>query len=206
MLALSCLYLTGDNPLFPSGAESNREAKETIELFYRGFQGDDQVLASVVKNGNAGFLSNYRFYYGRLESKKILRIKTPDSTHKEVTVKVTATGKSSPYTDTILLELIRDKWLVSKYWSTSIENLADTSIKPKSLRQSVSFAQALFVLGRFAYPTTIFTSLPLTAIILRTVLPAVAFFTLSRAKAFSCMAASSSPFSIMMRSTILPLT
>ncbi|NEW09375.1 hypothetical protein GK047_25865 [Paenibacillus sp. SYP-B3998] len=129
--AIFGLYLYNQNPNAPKHAA----ARDTLIKFYDLYVTSAERTGEFFPDGNPQLVIHYRFWYGDIQSYRIVKIRDIDhpkqksisdvpvkGKQKEALVEVMVKGKSSPYMDTVTLELIEGKWLIVDYWSTSQED------------------------------------------------------------------------------------
>ncbi|NQX69484.1 hypothetical protein HQN90_25460 [Paenibacillus alba] len=129
--AAFALYLYNQSPNAPKHAT----ARDTMIKFYDLYVASANDTGEFFPDRNAQMVMQYRFWYGDIQSYRIVKIRDIDhpkqksifevrvkGKQKEALVEVVAKGKSSHYVDTVTLELIEGKWLIVDYWSTSQED------------------------------------------------------------------------------------
>lgn len=123
-VVLLCIAILIFNGRTDPQSARHAQARNTIENFYNAYKQDIGYTTPYLTTSPA-YLANYRFYYGDIQDYTIESIKDSGSGRKIASVKVRTKkqdGIDVAYTDTLQLEQVDGKWLISKYITNSTED------------------------------------------------------------------------------------
>lgn len=126
--AIFLIYLYNQNPNAPKHADTREALVKFYDLYVKGVDHTEEFFP----DHNPQLVINYRFWYGDIQSYRILKIRdiTPPNQNsisntrvigktKEALVEVMVNGTITPFIDTVTLELVDSKWLIVGYTTTN---------------------------------------------------------------------------------------
>lgn len=130
--AIFLIHLYNQNP----NASKHADARDTLFKFYDLYVKGVDHTEEFFPDHNPQMVINYRFWYGDIQSYRILKIRDIDHPKqnsifnsrvigktKEAIVEVMVNGTITPFIDTVTLELMDSKWLIVGYTTTNRHNM-----------------------------------------------------------------------------------
>ncbi|GGA18156.1 hypothetical protein GCM10008018_72680 [Paenibacillus marchantiophytorum] len=130
--AIFFVYLYNQNPNAPKHAATRDALIKFYDLYVKSVDHTEEFFP----DHNPQLVINYRFWYGDIQSYRILKIRDIDHPKqnsifnvrvigktKEALVEVMVKGTSTPFIDTVRLELVEDKWLIVGYTTTNLHKM-----------------------------------------------------------------------------------
>ncbi|NEW09383.1 hypothetical protein GK047_25905 [Paenibacillus sp. SYP-B3998] len=117
------------NKQFDTSNPDNKEnaaASKEIEGFYTEFSKENMGSNITFHiNKTLANIELYRFYYGEIRQYRIVSIKNLEADYKQAEIEVKTLkkgGGEKTYKDTLIVVRKGDRWLVDKYYSTSVND------------------------------------------------------------------------------------